>query len=59
MGYSKQWVHDLLRRLDHHQAADDALRELPDEVELEELQEFAARHGIFRGELIDRMGGSP
>jgi hypothetical protein len=41
------------------QEADDALREMPDEFDLKQLQEFADRHGISRDELISRMGGSP
>jgi hypothetical protein len=59
MGYSRQWVADILRRLGYQQEADEALRVLPDEVDLKQLQEFGDRHGISRGELIDRIGGSP
>jgi hypothetical protein len=59
MGYSRQWVADTLRRLGYQQEADEALRVLPDEVDLQQLQEFGDRHGISRSELIDRMGGSP
>jgi hypothetical protein len=59
MGYSRQWVTDMLRRLGYAQAADEALRVLPEDVDLEQLEEFGNRHGISRGELIDRMGGSP
>jgi hypothetical protein len=49
----------MLRSLGYRQEADEALRVLPDEVDLKELQEFGDRHGISRGALIDRMGGSP
>jgi hypothetical protein len=59
MGYSRQWLVDTLRRLGYESAADDALQVLPDQIDLEQLQEFGDRHGISRGELIDRMGGSP
>jgi hypothetical protein len=59
MGYSRQWVVDLLRRLGYEQEADEALRVLPDELDRKQLEEFGNRHGISRGELIDRMGGSP
>jgi hypothetical protein len=41
------------------QAADDALREMPDEFDLGQLQDFGDRHGISRDEVISRMGGSP
>jgi hypothetical protein len=40
-------------------AAEEAERELPDPVEIKELEEFGNRHGINRGELMSRMGGSP
>jgi hypothetical protein len=59
MGYSRQWVVDTLRRLGYLQAADDALRVLPDEIDLKQLREFGDRHGLSRDMLIDRMGGSP
>jgi hypothetical protein len=59
MAYAKQWLIDLLRRLGYTEAADDASRELPDEIDLSQLQEFADRHGISRDEVTDAMGGSP
>lgn len=59
MGYSRRWVVDTLRRIGYSEEADEALRVLPDEVEMEQLEEFGDRHGISRDELINRMGGSP
>ena len=59
MAYSRQWVVDTLRRIGYTQEADEALRVLPEDVDLEQLQAFGARHGISRDDLIDRMGGSP
>jgi len=59
MAYDRQWIIDLLRRLGYAQAADEAVRELPDQVSLEELQKFGDRYGISRDDLISRMGGSP
>lgn len=59
MGYSRQWLVNVLHHLGYHQEADEALRVLPEEIELRELREFGDRHGISRGELMDRMGGSP
>ena len=41
------------------QEADEALRDLPDQIDLQQLQEFGDRHGISRDELVSRMGGSP
>jgi hypothetical protein len=59
MAYTRKWLVDLLRRLGYTQAADDALRELPEEFDQEQLQEFGDRHGISRDEVADAMGGSP
>ena len=59
MAYSRQWVVDTLRRLGYRQEADEALRVLPEEVDLEQLEDFGDRYGISRDELVNRMGGSP
>lgn len=59
MAYSKQWLADLLRHLGYSQAADEALRELPEEFDREQLEEFADRHNLSRDDVISRMGGSP
>jgi hypothetical protein len=59
MAFSRQWVADTLRRLGYQEAADEALRVLPEEVEREELEKFGDRHGITRSELTNRLGGSP
>jgi hypothetical protein len=59
MPYSRKWVVDTLRHIGYPQAADEALRVLPDHIELKELQEFGDKYGISRDELTSRMGGSP
>jgi hypothetical protein len=59
MAYSRQWVVDTLRHLGFTREAEEALRELPEEVDQEQLLEFGDRHGIGSNNLIDRMGGSP
>jgi hypothetical protein len=59
MAYTRQWLVDTLRHIGYSQEAEDALREMPDEFDEEQLVQFAARHGISRGEVIERMGGSP
>ena len=59
MAESRQWVVDMLRRMGYPQEADQAARELPDPVDLEQLREFGDQHGISRDELTSRMGGSP
>jgi hypothetical protein len=50
---------DLLRRTGFPEAADEALRVLPDPVDLDQVVAWGAPHGITRDELISRMGGSP
>ncbi len=59
MATSRQWVVDTLRHLGFTQAAEDALRDLPEEIDAEQLREFGDRHGIGSNMLTDRMGGSP
>ena len=59
MAQDRQWFVRTLRRLGYTQAAEDAARELPDPVSLEEIQKFADRHGLSRDEVVSRMGGSP
>jgi hypothetical protein len=59
MMMKKHEIVRMLRKAGLAEAAEDAERSLPDEVELERAQEFGARYGITRDELISRMGGSP
>jgi hypothetical protein len=59
MQYNRQYVIDSMRRLGYQQLADEALRDLPDPVDLDELQAWCLRHGLARDDLISRMGGSP
>ena len=59
MAYTRRWLVDILRRLGYSRAADEALREMPEEFDLKQLQEFGDRHGISRDDLTDAMGGSP
>jgi len=57
--YSKQHVVDLLHRLGHVEAAEDARQNLPDPVDASRLAEWALHHGLSHDTLISRMGGSP
>lgn len=59
MTYSRQWVVDTLRHLGFTQEAEEALQELPEEIDEKQLLEFGDRHGIGSNNLTDRMGGSP
>ncbi len=59
MGYTRQWMVATLRQLGYQKAADEALREMPEEFDRAQLQAFGDRHGISHDEMISRMGGSP
>jgi hypothetical protein len=59
MAQDRQWVVDLLRRTGYRQVAAAAEQELPDPVTLEQIREFADRHGVSHDEIISQMGGSP
>jgi hypothetical protein len=57
--YSRQYAVDLLKRLGYSELADEALRELPDPVDVHRLEAWCAQHGLSYSTLITRMGGSP
>ena len=59
MEVSRQWVTETLRRLGYSRQAEEALRVLPDPVDLKQVEEFGDQHGIFYDDLISRSGGSP
>lgn len=56
---SRQHVVDDLERLGYRELVPVALRELPDPVDINRLEEWCSQHGIPLDELISRMGGSP
>jgi hypothetical protein len=58
--YSRQSVVDVLNRLGYRELADEASRDLPDPVDINQLEEWCGQHGVPNMEqLISRMGGSP
>jgi hypothetical protein len=59
MKYSKQEAIDMLRSWGYSQLADEASRELPNPVDLDEFRDWNMRHGLSRDDIISRMGGSP
>jgi len=59
LAQDKQWFVHTLRRLGYTEAAEEAERELPDPVSLEEVKKFADRYNISRDEVMSQMGGSP
>ena len=59
MALSRKSVVDLMNQLGYSEAAEEASRVLPEQVDLKQVQEFGDRHGISRSELESRMGSSP
>jgi hypothetical protein len=59
MPMTKHELVRVLRNAGLEDAADDAEKSLPDNVDVEEAVQFGLRHGITRDELISSMGGSP
>jgi hypothetical protein len=59
MQCARQDVVDVLRRTGLPELAEEALRVLPDPVDLEFAAEVLQSYGVTTDELIDRMGGSP
>jgi hypothetical protein len=59
MQYSRDHFAYTLRRTGFPEAADDALRVLPDPVDVDQIGAFLRPYGITMDELISRMGGSP
>jgi hypothetical protein len=52
-------VVDVLRKAGLPQMADEALRDLPDPVDSEQVAAWAVPYGVSMDELTSRMGGSP
>ena len=50
---------DTLRCLGFAQEADEALRVLPDEIDRQQLLEFAGRYGLDSSMMIDRRAAAP
>jgi hypothetical protein len=59
MQSARQDVVDMLRRTGLPELAEEALRVLPDPVDLDFAAEVLQSYGVTMDELIDRMGGSP
>jgi hypothetical protein len=57
--YTKQEVVRMLRKAGFRAAADEAMRDLPDPVDLDYVQDWGIQRGITRDVLISQMGGSP
>jgi hypothetical protein len=56
---TRQNVVDMLRRAGLPEMAEDALHNLPDPVDSEQVAAWAVPYGINMDEITSRMGGSP
>jgi hypothetical protein len=56
---TRQHVVDVLRTAGLPEMADQALHDLPDPVDSEQVAAWAVPYGINMGDLVSRMGGSP
>ena len=56
---TRQHVVDVLRTAGLPELADEALRDLPDPVDSEQVAAWAVPYGINMGDLVSRVGGSP
>jgi len=52
-------VVDVLHTLGRADLADEASRDLPDPVDVDQLVPWMLQHGLSRDEMVSRMGGSP
>jgi hypothetical protein len=59
MEYSRQHVIDLLHTLRRPELVDEASRDLPDPVGVDQLVVWGMQHGLTHDEMVSQMGGSP
>lgn len=57
--YSRQEVARMLRRFGFPALADRASRELPDPVDVDQIETWGLRYGLTMAKVINHMGGSP
>ena len=57
---SRQYVVDVLNRLGYKELADEASRDLPDPVDVDQLPTWFMQRGYsWDNDVVSRMGGSP
>jgi hypothetical protein len=56
---SRDHVIHILRRAGFREVADEAEKELPVALDLEEAMTWCARHGVNESDVISQLGGSP
>jgi hypothetical protein len=57
--YSRREIVATLRRAGLAEVADEALRVLPDPVDIDQIEAFCKQHNVTVDDLISQMGGSP
>ena len=57
--YSRQHIIDVLHTLKRPDLIDEASRDLPDPVDIDQLVPWMLQRGLSRDEIVSRMGGSP
>jgi hypothetical protein len=56
---TRQHVADVLRTAGLPEMAEEAVRDLPDPVDSEQVAAWAVPYGVNMGDLVSRVGGSP
>lgn len=59
MQLTRQELVDVLRKAGLSEAADKAETELPDRIEVDDIENWGIQYGITRDLLISQFGGSP
>ena len=59
MEVSRDHVVHILRRAGFREVADEAEKELPVTLDLNEAMTWCAQHGVNTSDLISQLGGSP
>ena len=49
----------ILRRAGFREVADEAEKELPAALDIEDAMNWCARHGVNESDVISQLGGSP
>ncbi len=57
--YRREYVADRLRHQGFPELAGRAVRELPDPVDVDQIEAWGMRYGVSKDDLISQMGGSP
>jgi hypothetical protein len=57
--FTRQTIVDVLRHAGWPELADEALRTLPDTVDVTQLEEWGMQHGMSYNDLKSRFGSSP